>query len=480
MDNNREVLKSGVWYMFSNFIVKGMIFITTPIFTRLMTHEDFGLYNNYTSWLGIFTVLVTLNLGTTFISAKFDFSTKFDEYIFSVLTLSALLGILWLVPMNIFSVQVSERTGIDRQYLNLMILYLIALPAVDMFQGRERYAYKYKVSVFLSVLLSVFTAAVSVGLVLQMDNKLTGRIIGSVVPTIIIGAVLYLYLAKKGKKVNVKYWKYAFPICLPFIPHGLSLIILNSMDRMMITDICGPEDNALYSLAYTCGAVITLIVSSMNTAFSPWLGEKLHARQNTVIYDVSQKYILLFVALAAGVMLVTPEILLVMGGKSYQEAIYVMPPVAFGCVCQFLYTMFVNIEQFEKKTVGMAFASVSAALINYGLNTFFIPKYGYIAAAYTTLASFLWLLFIHMLFVKRLGYTRLYPVKFIFVVLAGMSFYTVAVNYLYVLAPLRYALVLVYGILFFFFGWRYRKKIQIIFQRSEETAEDSCRHTPAG
>ena len=157
-------------------------------------------------------------------------------------------------------------------------------------------------------------------------------------------------------------------------------------------------------------------------------------------------------------MLITPEILFIMGGKSYQEAIYVMPPVAFGCVCQFLYTMFVNIEQFEKKTVGMAFASVSAAVVNYALNRLFIPRYGYIAAAYTTLVSFLWLLLVHMLLVKKLGYSSLYPVKFIFVVLAGMIFYTAVVNYLYMITSVRYVMVLGYGILFISIGWKYRKK----------------------
>lgn len=466
MNNNGEAFKSGVWYMFANFILKSITLISTPVFTRLMTQEDFGLYNNYTSWLGILTVLVTLNLGTTFICAKFDFGDKFDEYIFSVLTLSSLLGIIWLVIVNIFSAQISVLTGIDSLYLNLMIFYLIALPAVDMFQGRERYAYKYKVSVFLSLLLSVFTTVVAVLFVLRMENKLTGRIAGSVLPTVIAGIILFLYLAKKGKKINIKYWKYAFPICLPFIPHLLSLTVLNSMDRMMITKICGAEDNALYSLAYTCGTVISLLVNSMNTAFSPWLGEKLYSKAYSEIYKVSKKYILLFVALAAGVMLITPEILFIMGGKSYQEAIYVMPPVAFGCVCQFLYVMFVNVEQFEKKTVGMAFASVSVALINYALNRLFIPRYGYIAAAYTTLASFLWLLLVHMLLVKKLGYSSLYPVKFIFVVLAGMSFYTAVVNYLYMITPIRYAMVLGYGILFIYTGWKYRKKIQVFFLKN--------------
>ena len=59
---NGRVLKSGVWYTASNFLVKGIVFITTPIFTRLLTKTDFGLYNNYVSWLAIITIIVTTNI----------------------------------------------------------------------------------------------------------------------------------------------------------------------------------------------------------------------------------------------------------------------------------------------------------------------------------------------------------------------------------------------------------------------------------
>ena len=71
-----------------------------------------------------------------------------------------------------------------------------------------------------------------------------------------------------------------------------------------------------------------------------------------------------------------------------------------------------------------------------------------------------------MLLVKKLGYSSLYPVKFIFVVLAGMSFYTAVVNYLYMITPIRYAMVLGYGILFIYTGWKYRKKIQVFFLKN--------------
>lgn len=446
-NNNAKALKSGVWYTAANFITKSIGFITTPIFTRLLSHTDYGLFSNYTSWLSTFTVFATLNLGASFISARFDHEKDFDGYISSTLVLSSLITTLWALIINLFPGLFSNLTGIDLRYINIMVIYLLLFSAVDMFQTRERYYYEYKISVATSLFIAFTTAMLSVLLVVSMENKLFGRILGSALPTIFVGVVLYVVILWRGKKVETKYWKYALPICVPYIPHVLSLSLLNSMDKMMITRICGAEENALYSVAYSCGAVITLLVTSLNTAFSPWLGEKLNEKKYGEIRKVSKAYILIFVYAACGIILITPEILLVMGGRSYLESVYVMPPVAFGCVCQFMYTMYVNVEQFSKKTIGMAIASILAAFSNFVLNSVFIPRVGYLSAAYTTLASFIILLFIHMFLVKRMGVREIYSTKLIFLVFACMSVYTILIHMLYMNNVIRYIVVGLYVVL---------------------------------
>ena len=85
----------------------------------------------------------------------------------------------------------------------------------------------------------------------------------------------------------------------------------------MITNFCGSEENALYSLAYTCGSMITILIGSMNSAFAPWLGEMLSENKLEEIQVVSKKYMSAFFYLAIGIMLFAPEILLLFGGKSY-------------------------------------------------------------------------------------------------------------------------------------------------------------------
>lgn len=442
--NDRKAFKSGVWYMLSNFLIKSIAFLITPIFTRVLTKTEFGLYNNYASWQAIFMIIVTLNLDSTLISARYDYEEDLDSYILSVLSLSAASTALWLVAFNLFRDYFVTALGIEPVYLNTMLLYLMFLPAVNLYQARERYAFEYKKTVASSLTISIGTALLSVILVLKLPDKLFGRIVGSVIPTVLLGACFYCFFIRKGQYVKTKYWKYALPICLPFIPHLLSLNLLNSMDRVMITKWCTAEDTAMYSLAYTCGSMVTLLMVSMNSAFAPWLGEKLHNAQYKEIRSFSKIYILGFSYMAVGIMMAAPEILYILGGPPYLEAKYVMTPISMGCLCQFLYTMFVNVEQFKKKTIGMAFASMSAALVNFILNYIFIPRIGYLAAAYTTLAGYMILLGIHMFLVYRLGYSEVYDSKFVLSTFCVMMLISIGITILYAHTAVRYILLILY------------------------------------
>ena len=465
MSNNRKAFKSGVWYTISNFFTRSIGFITTPIFTRLLTKTEFGEFNNYSSWLSIITIFVTLNLESTLISARYDYKNKFDEYILSILSLSAISVGGWFLFINIFSEKITSILGLDSIYINTMLLYLIFLPAVNMFQVRERYYFEYKKTVITSLLLSIGTALISVLLVINMDNRLAGRIIGSVIPTVLLGIVFYLFFIRRGKRIKIEYWKYALPICIPYIPHLLSMTLLNSTDRVMIDKWCGSEATALYSIAYNCGAIVTLLLTSMNSAFAPWLGEKISENRENEIRKFTKIYISAFLYLAIGIMLISPEILWILGGESYMAAIYVMAPVSMGCVCQFLYTMFVNVEQYNKKTTGMAIASAIAAFINLVLNYIFIPKIGYLAAAYTTLVGYICLLGMHMYLVYRLKSSNIYSYKFVGgAVIVGL-FAMIIITLIYANLILRYIVIGCYCLLLFLLLFKFRYPILKIVKK---------------
>lgn len=445
-ENNVKAVKSGIWYTVSNFLVKSIGFITIPIFTRMLSKAEFGQYNNFTAWLSLFQSFITLNLGATLISARYDFEKEFDSYILSILAFVSFSGLVWVVIYFLFPGYAESILALDARYFVILVVYVIFYLCIDLYQVRERYYYEYKITVALSVLLSVLTALLSVLFVYTFSDRLLGRILGQVLPVLLLGTCCLFFFLKKGREVHFKYLKYAFPIALPYVLHGLSMTVLNSMDRVMITQFCGAESTAIYSLAYTCGTIITLLAMSINTAYSPWMAEQLNDNNFVAIRKVSKKYILFFMYISMGIMLISPEILYILGGKEYVDAVYVLAPVSMGCVCQYVYTMFVNVEQFKKKTVGMAFGSVSAAVLNFVLNLVFIPMFGYLAAAYTTLAGYAFLLIVHMLIVKKIGFAKVYDYNFTAIAIIAGTVIMLGIVALYANSILRYAIVIIYSV----------------------------------
>lgn len=455
------------WYLIGNIFAKGIAMISTPIFTRLMSKDEYGQFSNFTSWENIITILVTLNLMSSIARAKYDFDEKMNEYISSILVFSNIvtLGVYFLVEINqsffenLFSMNIL--------YIRMLFVYLLFAPAFSYLQIKHRIYRKYKFFVAFSVSSAIIRTAVSVLLVSLLENKLLGRICGYLIPITLFNLVLWIVIVLEGKKVSWTCIKYACGISIPLIPHALSGIVLGSSDRIMITNYCGSEDTALYSLAYTISMFANLLWTSMNQAWAPWLYDNMDIKNEKAIIKNSKLYLGVFVVLILGVLLITPEMILILGGKQYYAARYVMPPVIAGCAFQFIYSMYVNIEIFEKKTFTISIGTMAAAALNLFLNWVFIPRYGYIAAAYTTMAGYFALLLFHYYIVNKIAkeYSNIYDKKFVLSMILLIIAASGVSLVLYQNNIARYVMILIYAITIFAGMYKYREQIMRVFKR---------------
>ena len=366
--SSSKALKSGVWYTISNFIVRAASFLSMPIFTRLLTTDEIGAFSNILSWVSILTVITTFDLFNSVTIARFDFRDELDEYISSNLVLGSIITAFFYLFSLIFKKQVLKILSINEYSLHLIFLYCLFYPAMQMFQIKSRCFYKYKISVFVSISSVFFSVLASLLLVIFSTDKLWGRTIGYFVPLIIYGIVIYIYLFTLFPKISSKYWKYALKICIPLIWHTLAGVLLSSSDRVMITKICGETANAFYSVAYSCSLIVSVLWTSMNTAWSPWAYEMMDKKKYLLIRKSSRPYSILFSIVVFGFMLVAPEVLMIIGGKTYIAAVAVMPPVMAGYIFQFIYSFYVNIEFYYKKQSFIAICTVGSAIINIVLN----------------------------------------------------------------------------------------------------------------
>lgn len=426
-EQDNKAIKAGVWYTLSNTILNGISFLTIPIFARLLSTEDFGSFSNFSAWLTLLATLTTLNLSVAVARAKFDFPGKLDSYISSVQILGTAFTAICYLVVVIFQEHFTKILSLDMAYIHTIFIYLLVYPSFQLLQAKHRQLMQYKSFVCLTALSVLSSVALSLILVSVLDNQLAGRIMGYIAPLFLICLVVYFYNLIKGKPtLAFCCWKYAIPIALPLIPHVLSGNILGTSDQAIITYYCGPEQTAIYSIAYSCSLVVMMLGNSINQAWAPWLYERLNMQDYTAVRKSTKKYLLAAIVLVALLMLLSPEIVFFMGGAGYEEASSIMPPIMLGCFFWCLYTHFVNIEIFKKKTFGISVRTLIAAIANIVLNIVFIPIFGYRVAAYTTLFSYILLFVMHVFAAKKLGADQYYNLRFFCLVACasiGMMFF---------------------------------------------------------
>jgi O-antigen/teichoic acid export membrane protein len=251
-------------------------------------------------------------------------------------------------------------------------------------------------------------------------------------------------LIKRGRVFyNKEYWFYALKIGLPMIPHGLALVILNKIDSLMIMNYCGRHDGGIYTTGYSIAVLLSVVTNAIGQAYLPWFNEKLHAKERKTIRDNN---ILLMVAgcvMTLAFITVGPEAIKLLTAPRYHACMYVLPPVAVGTLCQYFYTNYVNLELFHKKTALIAVNSIIAAVANVVLNYIFIRRYGYLAAAYTTVAGYLLLMGLHCFCTRVLLKERLYADLLYFVLLFITGAAGIGLLPLYDRPLLRYGVMIV-------------------------------------
>lgn len=465
MSSNKKAFKSAIWYTFGDIIVKGLGFLTTPIFTRILTTFDYGEYSNYISWISILMPLVTIDLTASISRARFDFSEDMDNFVLSSVLFSNLATVIFAI-FSVFSIDHLENwLLIDRKYIFAMFIYFLLEPAYSYLQSYFRMLFRYKAFTGVAIVSAVLRTGMALLFTFLFDDKLFACIIGYTVPVSVMYGIIYIYIIIKAKKVKIKYWRYAAKISLPLIPHTLSGNLLSSFDRVAIRKICDAESLAYYSLAYNLAMMVSMVRAAIDKAWTPWLYENLNEKKYSLIKKVSCIYIIIFEFVIFGFMLLGPEFVLIFGGELYMEAKYVIPPIMIGLIFQFLYTFYVGIELFSKKTPIISIGTLSAVGINIITNIIFIPRYGYIAAAYTTLFSYLALLMIHFCFARKMmNLSEVYDNRLIF--MSGLICIIVGIGMeqLYRFDYLRYTLFLIYVICFIggcIFVWKNRKKFNV-------------------
>lgn len=396
-------VKVSTSYAICSILQRCLSFITLPLFVRLLTTEQYGQYTIYSSWMSIVGIFVTLNLTYgSFAPAMMKYETRREQYISSIEGICMLLSGIFLLLYLPFSSIWNSLLELPTLLVVIMIIEIFAHTSIQLWSGKKRFEFKYKSVVSVTLASSVLAPILAYILVSSSDEKGYARIIGYAGIQIIFGISIFILNIRNGKKLyDREFWKYAFQFNVPLLAYYLSQVIFNQSDRIMISHITGISDAAIYGVAYNLAMVLTFVLSAINNSYVPWMYGKIKEGKGEDNKTVSIGIAIFLAVMILCVIWYAPEIISIMAGEKYESAMYVVAPVSMSLLLLFYSQLFINVEFYYEEKKMLVWASIGAAIINIALNYLLIPVFGFVAAGYTTLISYVIFALSNMLAMKK-------------------------------------------------------------------------------
>ena len=463
MDINDEkkysIAKAGIWYTVGNLTIKGIPFFTLPIFISILSTSDFGLYNTYISYESILSIFIGLGLSGTVKIAKYDFREEFEKYISFLYTIIFLFTVIFSPMVFVLFTLVDDDFMIP-MVIGILIINSLSTAVFTINNIRCVILGKYKINLIYTLINTILNVGVSLFfcLIIFDQFKYIGRITGTAFSFVAVMIAIVFFQIKRYK-LNLcrKYFGYAFRMGIPLIPHLISVTLLSSCDKIMIQNMVGSDEVGIYSLAVNLVAVLSVLVTSLENAWAPWFYSALNKLKYQSIREKNDKMLIFFAYILCGFILIGPELIILFSSAEYTNSIYALVPLTVSVFFNFVYLIPINLEYFKKKTYYISLATIFCAIINIGLNYYFIDQMGYIYAAHATCISKGGLLIFHYVVSKHLEKNDLFSVNIVLLLLGiiiGVSLITV--QYLNQIQMRIFTVVIIS--IFMCIFWRVNKK----------------------
>ena len=395
MISNKKInplLKSSIIYIVATIIGQGMTFLGIIVFTRLMDQNDYGLYSTYYAYVSVVTVLIGANLHYALNNAYIDKKNRIKEFRKSVLCLSFVIMILSSVVVLLAGKILLNEFSVFIIVMLLPHSYGFFVINYRMYSANMENDYKRKQ--WLLILPYAFQLIIPILFMLFLSQtSFEIRVIGSTVGVCGIAVLLFIEMMRyKGKLIDINDWKYALSIALPSVVMSISYMLMQQCDKVMITNICGSSDTAVYSVIYYLGYAIIAVDQAVAPVRQACIYQKLDEQDVHEAGNIQKWYLVVIAILTTGLIMAGPEVVKIIAPSSYWQFEYIVPFVVSACMMM-LYRFYTEITLFYKKNMILSMCVCVCAIINIILNAVLIPRAGAVAACYTTVVSY-FLLFI--------------------------------------------------------------------------------------
>lgn len=378
-------------------------FISIPVITRLFSPEDYGNYALVMATINILVLLMGwLSMSVLRFYPAYEKNNKSIEFSSSIMK-------LFLIFTAIIFILTLATTYLLEGYMGHQLSYLARVGAVvfviySMFTILQSFLRTKRIVLWYSGFeswKSVVSLVVGLILVTHFNFRVDGLFYGMIISLLFVLPFLwkkaigrFQFVGWPSLAITLESARYGVPLLIA----NLSAWILSLSDRYILEFFRGSAEVGIYSVSYGIAEKSVMLVVSLILLADKPLSYEIWEKNGL---EISRQYInklvrlflLICVPAACGLIILAKPLVELLVPSDYIAGYRIILYVAMGAVFLGLQQIYQKGFIFHRKTGFIMLAILSAGVFNLALNFLFIPKFGYMAAAVTTLVSYIALCF---------------------------------------------------------------------------------------
>jgi len=401
LDKIKELTKDTAIYGISTMLGRFLGFLLVPFYTNVFTTAEYGLFTYIYTILAFLNIVYIYGMDASFLKysslaaeeeKKDVFSTPFLFVSITSVSLSFLFFVFKTEAVSLLDIPF--KFGGLMNYVILIILLdsLALIPFANLRLQRKagKFAVIKTANIVINLSLNLFLILyLKMGIEAVFISNLAASAFSFFALTPEIAKLLNIRIDKSTLKTMLKFG-------LPYLPANVASVMVQMIDVPILREITNDSTVGIYRANYKLGIFMMLFVSMFQYAWQPFFlnhakdkdAKRMFSKVLT-LFVVAGSLIWLFVSLFienfASIELLNGKTII---GKDFLDGIIIVPVVLFAYL---FYGMFVNFTAgiyIEEKTKYFPYVTIAGAAVNIAANLMLIPLYGYMGAAFATLASY--------------------------------------------------------------------------------------------
>lgn len=401
MDSKYKLLISNTLIIaIGNILVKVISFFLMPLYTSVMTADQYGMAELLNNTIEIILPLMTLCIIDSLYRFSIDKNTNH-----SVLFINSFIVII-IGDIIVSFLCLIGYYFLKYKYSFYFLLLYITTTFYNLFCQFARGLGHIKRYALYGVVNSLLLIISNIILLVHLQGGITAYLLSFSIGYGISGFLAFC-LSNEFKYIKIKHFnkeklKEMLQYSLPGIPNMLSWWINSLSDRYIILAVCGVEVTGLYTAASKIPAMVNLITSIFQQAWQYSTAKEIESENNKDFFsNIFRGYTYICTVICGLLILVNKNICKILLKESFYYAWKFVPllllAATFGCINTYFGTFYNAV----KNNKMLMISTLIGALSNIILNFMLIPFIGGMGAAVATAFSYLIIMIIRMNDVKK-------------------------------------------------------------------------------